>query len=388
MKLYEYLAGIVNAQLFGAEPVKRPEDISDEMLIDIARRNHMSYVIFSELIKDSRLGEKQIELMRTTIKKCVYIALVQACELRAMETSFEAAGVKCLPLKGSVIKGIYPRPELREMSDIDVLIAEEDMDKATECLKTQGYTLQQAIKHHDIYKKAPVMVIEAHRSLYDKTVDGNQYRYFKGFDKAKLREGKQYIYDFSPEDFYIYMLAHAAKHFYVMGCGIRNLVDIYVYLKKYRDAMNMEYVEEELRKCGIYDFAQNAEKLAFDWLEGREFDGFEEDLFQYMLDSGIYGKDENGIWNKLINDDSDTISEKALKRWYFFPPLYYMCEYYPWLEDKPLLLPVAWCIRFYRGAFMDKGKRKRNMIRQVKKDQILTYKRIYQRMNMRFSRRS
>ena len=35
---------------------------------------------------------------------------------------------------------------------------------------------------------------------------------------------KMYVYDFEAEDFYIYMMAHMAKHFYKRGCGIRNLV--------------------------------------------------------------------------------------------------------------------------------------------------------------------
>lgn len=387
MQTYEYLAAIVNNHLKGTAVPKRPESISFEEIADIAQRNHLSYMIFSELIKDETCTEEQLTLMRNSIKVNVIRTLIQVNELKNMKAHFEEKGVKNMPLKGSILKYIYPRPELREMSDIDILIGGEDMDKASKVLVDMGYDSGTSVKHHDIFVKKPYMVVEAHRSLYDKSVDNNQYKYFLGFDKAVLSEGYSYSYEYKPEDFYVYMVAHAAKHFYAMGCGIRNLIDVYVYLEKYRDAMDMEYTRSALEKCGIANFAENMEKLAYDWLEGRKLDEFYESLFQYMMDAGIYGKDENGIWNKFADEEKKDISRWELKKWYFFPPLYYMAEYYPWVEDKAYLLPVAWMIRFFRGVFMHKGAKKREMVKTIKNDQILTYKRIYQRMNLKFSSR-
>ena len=77
-----------------------------------------------------------------------------------------------------------------------------------------------------------------------------------------------------------------------------------------------------------------------------------------MLDSGIYGKDENGIWNKFseFKMKGKEVSKFRLKLWYFFPPVVYMAEYYPWIEGKPFLLPIAWGIRACRGIFMRKEK--------------------------------
>ena len=388
MQTYEYLASVVNAQLNNSKAAKRPKELDCETLYGIAVRNHMVYLIFSELVKEDDLDDQFKASIQAMLKKSILYTLIQTTELSHMIEGFEKRGVKNLPLKGAVMKYIYPRPEQREMSDIDVLIDDNDMPKAAECLTEMGYGLKQAIKHHDVYTKPPYMLIEAHKSLYDKTVDGNQFRYFLGFDKAILKEGCSSTYVFSNEDFYVYMIAHAAKHFYAMGCGIRNLVDVYVFLKKYRDVMDMDYTRRELEKCGIADFAKNIERLAFDWLEGRELDQFEQDLFQYMMDSGIYGKDENGIWNRFCDEKKENVTKFELKRWYYFPPLYYMSEYYPWLEEKPYLLPIAWIIRFARGLFMHKGAKKRDMVKKIKRDQILVYKKIYQKMNLKFSSRS
>lgn len=388
MQTYEYLAGIVKSALNNAPVSERPDHLSFEDLYDIAIRNHIGYMVFSELIKDKSLTDTQIDMLRNRMKSTVLQTLFQMNELKELQARFEETGVKNIPLKGAVLKYLYPRPETREMSDIDILISSEDAESAALVLNDMGYILNSSIKHHDIYVKKPYMVVEAHKSLYDKSVDGAQYKYFVGFDKAVVREGCAYTYGFTNEDFYVYMIAHAAKHFYAMGCGIRNLIDVYVFLNKYQSSMNMQYVEEELKKCGIYDFEKNVRKLAFDWLEGKELDDFYQSLFQYMLDAGIYGKDENGIWNKFSDDKKEKISQWELRKWYYFPPLYYISEYYPWVEDRPYLLPVAWIIRFWRGVFKHKGAKKREMVRNIKEDQILTYKRIYQRMNLKFSSKS
>ena len=134
-------------------------------------------------------------------------------DLKEIIRRFEEKKIVNQPMKGAQMKFIYPSPEMREMSDIDILIRHDCMDRAAEELKDMGYVLEQAIKHHDIYVKEPFMVVEAHRTMYDKTVDNNQYEYFSNFSKAILKKGYKYTYDFNDEDFYIYMIAHMAKTF-------------------------------------------------------------------------------------------------------------------------------------------------------------------------------
>ena len=384
MIINDYLAKVIKAHIEGNDLPVWDNDQETDNIIDVAKRNQITYMVFTAMLKKDRLSEETAEKLRNVVKNDVFLTLIQLNELKKIVSAFEENQVKNMPMKGSVIKYIYKRPELREMSDIDILIDEDDTEKAGTVLKSMGYKLNCSIKHHDIYSKGGILV-EAHKSLYDKTVDNNQYKYFLGFDKAVLCDGYKYTYEFKPEDFYVYMLAHAAKHFYAMGCGIRNLADIYVYLTRYGKQMDRDYVDNELEKCGLSDFAKHMEILAFDWIDGKELDDFYLSLLNYMLDAGIYGKDENGIWNKFADEKKDKISRFELKRWYYFPPLYYMSEYYPWLDDHNWLLPIAWMIRFFRGVFLHKGKKKRAFVKNIKEDQIITYKRIYQKMNLSFS---
>lgn len=384
--IQNYLAELVLVQLNGRKPVNIPENITTDEIIDIAGRNHMIYPLLGALIKTDNVPEEKVNDLRFKIQNSILMTLAQVTELNKLVTALENAGIKNQPMKGSCMKFMYPSPELREMSDIDILIAGEQMDAAGKVMLELGYTLAQSIKHHDIYMKKPFMVVEIHRAMYDKTVDGNQFDYFKSFEKAVLREGKKYTYDFNKEDFYVYMIAHMAKHFYAMGCGIRNLLDVYIYLEKYGKELDRSYLDRELKKCGIYDFAVNVEELAYIWLGGKKGSQFYDDLFQYMVDCGIYGKDENGIWHKFAEEklDGKEVTRGKLKKWYYFPPLFYMAEYYPWLEKFPFLLPVAWCIRAFRGIFMKKGIQKREMLNVIDGDKAKTYQNIYKQMKLKF----
>ena len=385
-ELADYLAELIHAQFENRTPEKIPEGLTMEELSRAAVENHMEYLIFGGLLRTENLPPEWKEPLKKRVMSGIFRTMTQVQELQEMESRFEAAGIVNQPMKGARMKFIYPSPQMREMSDIDVLIGQEDRKKAGEVLSRMGYALSQDIKHHEIYVKKPFMVVEAHRAMYDRTVDENQYQYFSDFSRAVLREGCLYTYDFNREDFYVYLIAHMAKHFYTMGCGIRNLLDIYVYQEKYKGEMNLKYVKQELKKLGLLSFAEHMEKLAYVWMEKEEAGQFECQLFDYMLNSGIYGKDENGIWNKFADKKcrDREVTRFRLKMWYFFPPVSYMAEYYPWLEERAFLLPAAWCIRFFRGLFLKKGMHKREMSHDIEKEQVKIYQNIYQQMELHF----
>lgn len=381
-----YLAELIRSQLEGRTPQPIPDEVDIDDLKKIAVKNHITYMVFSALLKAPNLPKESIEQLRNPVMRCLFKTMEQVQEIKAIEECFEKNGIINQPLKGACMKFIYPSPEMREMSDVDIWINEKSFELAKEKLKERGYSLERSVKHHDIYCKQPYMVLEAHRAIYDKTVDKKQAEYFSIFSRAVLRPGCKYTYDFNIDDFYIYMIAHMAKHFYVRGCGIRNLVDIYVYLNRFGNEMNREYLTKEFKKLHLDSFVIHCEKLVDVWMNEKNDEEFYDNLFDYMVSGGIYGKDENGIWHKFSEkmQEDKKISRFRLKMWYTFPPLSYMSEYYPWLEKMPVLLPIAWEIRAFRGIFLKKGKYKRKMIKSIQQDEIGKYRDIYQRMGLNF----
>ena len=210
----EYLAELVKAGLEDRKAASLPEGVSVREIVKISEENHMDYLLLGALLKTDGLSEEEKELLREKVLGSMLFTGMQLQELKKLEERMEQAKIPCQPMKGARMKFYYPSSFLREMSDIDILIHGDFMEQAAVELEAMGYVLQQKIKHHDIYRKAPGIVVEAHRAMYDRTVDERQYAYFSDLSRAVRRKGFLYVYDFEAEDFYIYMMAHMAKHFY------------------------------------------------------------------------------------------------------------------------------------------------------------------------------
>lgn len=379
--LMEYLGELVLSQFEKRKPAPIPEEISLDMLEDIAKRGHMTYLLLGALLK-LELPEETVIKYRSMVKQSMLQTLMQVCEAKHLQQKFEQAGIRNQVLKGTILKQLYPSPEMREMSDVDFMLYEESFEKAEEILTEEGYTKIQEVKHHAVFSKKPYLILEAHWSLYDKNVDKGQYLYYKDNFRAVPVPGTQYTYDFSKEDFYVYMIAHMAKHFYENGCGIRNVADIYVYLKTQGSLLDRAYIDGELKKLGLASFEEHMSKLAQIWLGNEESTEFYNQLFDYMVDCGIYGKGENGVWGQFVKDQAERGS--SLKTWYYFPGIDYMKEHYPWLEKNSWLLPVAWVIRGVNGIF-NKGKReKKQQVFSLEQEQAEKLQNIYRSLQLNF----
>ena len=375
-----YLGELVRAQTENRMPAMIPEGTSFEELEQIAYSAQMPYMILGALIR-LPLPEEQAVRCRNALKASTLKTLLQVQTVREIQDRLEKAGIRNQALKGSVMKNIYSRPELREMSDIDFMIYEEDFTDTERIMEEAGFHRQQAIKHHVIYQKPPFLTVEMHWDLYEKTVDKSQYLYYKDQFRAVPAQGRKYTYEFSKENFYVYMISHMAKHFYENGCGIRNLVDIYVFNHKYGNIIDRSLVEQELEKCGILYFERYAAELARRWLEDGEYTRFYVNLFQYMVDCGIYGKGENGIWSQLCKQNAPKQNEKP-DLTYYFPAAQYMKEYYPWLEGKEILLPAAWLCRGLHGLFHKDSVERAKKLKD--REKYRTMMEIYQTLDLNF----
>ena len=377
----EYLAELINAGFENRVPLSVPEEISVKELVDIADRGQMAYPVLCPLLK-TVYDASESELIRRRILLSTKRSFLQCKCAMELTKRLEEAGIKHQLLKGSVIRWLYPQPEMREMSDIDLVIYDESLDEAAKVIENMGFKNEGLVKHHMIFGNGNGVTIEAHWCLYDKNVDHSQAIYFNDNFRARLSEGKKYTYEFGREDFYIYMISHMAKHFFETGCGIRNLLDIYVYLKRYDPEMDSDYVKCELKKCGTLDFEKNMRELSFIWLEKKECSGYYEKLFAYMVDSGIYGKNENGIWGQLSKETAE--GEENVKLRFYFPSIKFMKEKYTWLKNAPFLLPVAWVVRGASGFFSAESRHHKHKLQTAGNDELQDMLEIYHNLKLDF----
>ncbi len=376
-----YTSELIRASFEKRTPAAIPDGITAKEILDMAVSGQIQYPFASSLLK-LNLDEEDAERAKTLLKYSTFRTFTQMVTVGQITKAFEENGVRHQVLKGAITKTLYPSPEMREMSDIDLVVYDESLDKAAEILEEMGYKNYGIIKHHMILESPTKVHVEVHWCLFDQNADHNQYVYFKDNFKAVLKEGCKYTYEFGVDDFYVYMISHMSKHFFETGCGIRNLLDIYVYRNKLGDKMNKAYLDKELAKCGIKDFDDHMTELAYIWMDNKECPEFFEDLFAYMVDSGIYGKSENGVWSQLAKETAD--GEQNVKIHYYFPSLKFMKEKYPWLNNMPFLLPIAWIVRGVTAACSTESRRHRQEIEGADKKEVDRMLEMYHRLNLNF----
>ena len=224
-----------------------------------------------------------------------------------------------LPLKGVILKDYYPQDGMRQMADNDILFDRTYQKEIYYWFINRGYLAKYEESNHDCYYKEPIYNFEMHVSLFENIHNPVWVQYYKDIRK-KLRKDsvRQYLYHFSQEDFYIYIMCHAYKHYDASGTGLRTLLDFYMYLKKEENNLNWDYIKNEVKKLEIAEYEQESRILCEKLFE--DTDDFAEKLtkeekrfLERIILSGTYGTKEQKIKKKLadINPDEQRVSLKT-----------------------------------------------------------------------------
>ena len=257
--------------------------------------------------------------------------------------------IEYLPLKGLVIKEYYPDPFTREFADNDILFSDKD-NLIKEFFTNRDYEIESYRKgNHDVYLKKPFYNFEMHRALFMEREDLPEYvNYFKDYlKKAPKKKGREhYLKD---EDFYIYFTAHSYKHFSESGCGIRTLVDYYLYIRSSK--LDFKYINKELDKLGLLDFSNQIINLSNKVFNQEDLTNEELEMLLFIASSGTYGTLENSVTKGI---------KRKGKFGYFmsriFPPYSFYKTAYPWAYKVVILIPIAWFVRLCRVLFKNSKK--------------------------------
>ena len=257
------------------------------------------------------------------------------CDAANLYAICEAEQIDYMPLKGAVLKSLYPREHMRTGSDIDVLFRREDIDRLVEVLPRSGYTVGEQSSHEVEVTSPAGATIEAHFCLfeYDKEISSALE---KVWDTAVLKEGTGHHYLMTPENFYFYHIAHLFKHFMFGGYGIRAFLDLYL--------MNLKMPADQgkllglMDQCGLKTFYLTCLKLSQVWFGDETHDEATELMQNFILSAGIFGKYENYIAVR----QSQTSSRFAASLSRLFLKREVLENQYPNLRKHPWLLP------FYR----------------------------------------
>ncbi|MBE5741956.1 MAG: hypothetical protein E7360_01395 [Clostridiales bacterium] len=364
--------GINNEKLENKELI--PKDVDYKQLYKLCASHSMS-VIVCKAIENVRqeMPEGFLNAIDRSVQRHVIKDVQSEIDIKTVLDAFEDNGIKHMPLKGYHLKKLYPSTEMRYASDCDVLIDIEQLKQVRALVDELGLATKRHDEHHDIvYYPETKTIFELHKCIFV----GPLKKYFGiGFERATVKDGYKYFYEMNREIFYISILAHSAYHFAESaGVGIRHLTDIYLYRKAYD--LNEEYLDEELKKCGLLQFKNQFEKLSNFFFKDEQADEFTLKLADHIIESTLFSNEEKKAASDVASKSNDSSCDvkKAKKRTFWsalFPPKENMQFSYPILKKHLWLLPIFYFVRWFHVLFTrPKNISKLKSVGKVKSEEL------------------
>lgn len=338
----------------------------------LARAQNVHAIIFevaSEILDFQKIPEYEAYMHTAMAQIAGQIKRTEA--FLKLYRALDAAGLHPIVMKGIACRQLYGAySDHRPSGDEDILIQKEEYEKVKSILVSQGYLperetvtsgqleeLQEISFHH----ADSGLCIEVHTNPFGR--ENNLRRQMNDYFQAvfdhpiKLNLEGTMIWTMGHTDHFLFLVLHAFKHMMVSGFGIRQVLDILLYMRTYNGEIDWAYIKEILRQVG-------AEKFFMDLVYiGNRYLGFQlpevgeincpEELLQDLLDNGIFGN-ETQAWRTSIHMTEAAVESSGTQSrlWLFgkaiFPGRAAMMGMHPELREKPWLLPVCWVQRWMR----------------------------------------
>lgn len=336
-------------------------DMNMDAVYSLAKK-HMIMSMVAYAVESAGISDKRsVEAIAKAVRKSALFDM----EWDHIRKEFEDAHIWYMPLKGAILKGMYPKYGMREFSDFDILVDRTRVVDVRNIMEGQGFNTEKyAVGNHDVYFKSPCLNFEMHSALFNENYFKRFYEYYKDVGQRLISGG--YEKHFSNEDLYLYLLVHEYKHYNARGTGIRSLIDTYVFLNAFNP--DIEYVSKEAGKLGIEGFESLNRSLALNLFGDKPLSDEEQEMLEYMLDSGTYGTFEHKVENS-IRENNNSVFAYMLHR--FLVPVSKknkmynsFAREYSFFYKYKIFLPV---LPFYRTIMAIKSCRFTREFRAIKR---------------------
>lgn len=323
------------------------QDFNLDQACDHILRNQIAPLIYEGALTCG--FSKDLPVMQTLFDRyCFYVAQNdrQLKALQKIYKTFDENRIDYMPLKGSHVKQLYPMPELRPMGDADILIRYEQYEKIKALLHKLGFA-EKTESDHELIWKSSQLVLELHKRPIP-SYNKDYYSYFgDGWHFSKLQSGTRY--QMRPEDEFVYIFVHFAKHLRDGGIDSLHVADLWVYRQAYPD-LDEDYIMKAMDQLHLAEFYQNILTLLSAWFD----DGVQTEkvlfITSYIFESGACGLKEQHMLSEGVKKYSEAGSIKGVRRQRFlqmvFPDAETMSARYPVLIRHPWLKPAFWPVRW------------------------------------------
>ncbi|MBR1443327.1 MAG: nucleotidyltransferase family protein [Firmicutes bacterium] len=370
-----YIVELSRAAIFDDTPFNPKEELNWNYIYSKSIDQNITGLLFTAINKLSDEYRPNTDLYAKWQKKMfetIAVTSRQYNEFSRMTKTISETGIKIVVLKGGFMRRIYPTPELRTMGDFDVLVKKSDLKKIANLFKSNGYEVNKAVFGVEVKNEKAFW--EIFYVLEEEFVIAPEENTLMIYDNSVSVDSF-----FIPKEtlFLSHMIVHTGKHYVEKGAGVRNLLDIALYISRYKQELDFDKIsrlcaKQNYRKIHNYILSAVKQWYGVD-LSDVQFDECDSTLFiEYTLLNGIFGKHGNVLLPQIAKPTDDSISGF---RKLFFPTAKALENRYKYLRKSPFLLPIAWVHRFLSGIFFRKFSLK-TMIKDLKEARCFSDERL------------
>lgn len=184
------------------------------------------------------------------------------------------ADVFAILVKGQGIAQCYEKPLWRTSGDIDLLLDEDNYEKAKKRLLAKAKDVAkdyQFFKHIGIFLNG--WMIELHGTFHgrlsgriDKNLDQIQEQMMKNKEIRVWYNGETPVYLPKPDNDVVFVFAHILHHFFFEGVGLRQICDWCRLLWTYRKEIDVKLLEYRLNRMALMTEWKAFSAYAVEWL--------------------------------------------------------------------------------------------------------------------------
>ena len=357
------------------EEAKTPEQWHG--LFRIASMHHVLPMIYESIIRSSAAKKADPRIFIAARRQTIQTVMVQTMKTTAflrLLSELIAAGVTPIVVKGILCRELYPNPDYRISGDEDILIPEEQADLChkvmLDCEMYLSDPDQDMRKYEISYRqKGSHLHIELHKQLFPPISDayGEFNRYFEKVHEQTITKVIQGVAvpSMCHTDHLFYLICHAFKHFLHSGFGIRQVCDICLYANSFGSEIEWFQIMKHCQEIHADLFAAALFRIGEKYLtfqpesacypqQWRDLSVDEIPMLNELLDSGVFGdstlsrKHSSNMTLQAFSarNQGKKYGNYALKT--VFPPAKDLSGRYPYLQQKPYLLPIAWLNRILK----------------------------------------
>lgn len=301
--------------------LSRFKDIDYAVVIRLSEEQSVMGLIASGLehVVDSQVPKENVLSFVGATLQLEQRSLAMNAFVAKLIDKLRQCDVYTLVVKGQGIAQCYERPLWRACGDVDLLLSEDNYEKA------KGVLFPLATNIEDEYKSFQHVgmtipggfVVELHGTMHcrlskriDKVIDETQNNVFYGGSVRSWLNGNTTVFLPAPNNDVIFVFTHILQHFYIEGIGLRQICDWCRLLWTYRSDIDVRLLEQRIRRAGLLSEWRAFAALAVGWLgmpvEAMPLYSYDkkwtrkaERIMEFVLETGNFGHNRQATSGKV-----------------------------------------------------------------------------------------